>query len=94
MVGNYYGLQATCRDVGLLLTFHYDRNGLAGLVVAILVVDSLHVVASGIGGHAGQDHQSVVLGDGAAREESKISMSNGQQWASLTTRQLKAQSAI
>ena len=47
-----------------LLTVHSQGDGLAGLVLSVLVVDSLDVVASGVRGHRGQDDQRVVKGDG------------------------------
>lgn len=50
-----------------VLTLHGQRDGLTGFVLAVLVVDGLRVVASGIGRHRGQDDQGVVQGDGAEK---------------------------
>ena len=52
-------------------TFHREDNGLAGLVLSVLVVHSLGVVASSIRGHRGQDNQSVVQGDSSTHTHTR-----------------------
>ena len=51
-----------------LLTLHGQGDWLAGLVLAVLVVDRLDVVASGVRRHGGQDDERVLQGDGAVGE--------------------------
>lgn len=46
-----------------ILTLHRQDDGLAGFVLAVLVVDGLRVVTACIGRHGGQDDQRVVQGD-------------------------------
>lgn len=47
------------------LTFHGERDGLAGLIVSVLVVHGLHVVPPRVGCHRRQDDQGVVQRDGS-----------------------------
>lgn len=54
-----------------LLTFYWQGDGLAGLVLSILVVYSLHIVASGIGCHGRQDNQCVVQSNGTEQEKKR-----------------------
>lgn len=55
-----------------LLTLHCESDGLAGLVVSVLVINRLHVVAAGIGSYRRQDDQRVLQRDGS-EERQKIS---------------------
>lgn len=50
-----------------ILTLHRQYDGLAGFVLAVLVVDGLRVVTACIGRHGGQDDQRVVQGDSTTR---------------------------
>lgn len=43
-----------------ILTFYVENNWLTGLIFAILVIDSLGIVASCIRCHCGEDDQGVV----------------------------------
>lgn len=68
------GLPAACVHVSPRvwpLTLHRERDGLAGLVLAILIVDRLDVVAAGIRRHGGQDDQRVVKCDGTENKQKK-----------------------
>lgn len=47
------------------LTFYIQDDGLTGLVLSVLVVDSLGVVPARIRGHGGQDDKGVVQSDGS-----------------------------
>lgn len=47
------------------LTFYSQDNGLAGLVLSVLVVDGLSIIPACIRGHGGEDHKSVVQGYGS-----------------------------
>lgn len=47
-----------------LLTLYWQGDGLAGLVLSVLVIYRLDVVAPGIWCHSGQDDQRVVQSDG------------------------------
>lgn len=51
------------------LTGHGQGDGLARLVVPVLVIDRLHVVTPGVRGHRGQDDQGVLQRDGSAAGE-------------------------
>jgi len=48
------------------LTGHGQRDGLARLVVPVLVIHRLHVVTSRVGGHRGEDGEGVLQRDGSA----------------------------
>ena len=54
-----------------LLTLHRQGDWLAGLVLAVLVVDRLDVVAPGVGRHGGQDDQRVLQCDGAGERRTR-----------------------
>lgn len=47
-----------------LLTLNWQGDGLAGLVLSILVINRLDVVAAGVGCHRREDNQRVVQRDG------------------------------
>lgn len=51
------------------LTGHRQGDGLAGLVVPVLVIHSLHVVTPRVRGHRGQDDQGVLQRDGSGGQE-------------------------
>lgn len=51
-----------------ILTLHIENDRLAGLVLAILVVDSLGVVAASIWCHRGQNDQGVVQSESTERK--------------------------
>ncbi|TNN35853.1 hypothetical protein EYF80_053985 [Liparis tanakae] len=51
--------------VCVLLTLYGQGDGLAGLILSVLVVYRLDVVASGVGRHRRQNDQRVVQSDGA-----------------------------
>lgn len=54
-----------------LLTLYWQGDGLAGLVLSILVIYSLHIVASGIRCHSRQDNQRVVQSNGTEQEKKR-----------------------
>lgn len=54
-----------------LLTLYWQGDGLAGLVLSILVIYSLHIVASGIRCHGRQDNQCVVQSNGTEQEKKR-----------------------
>lgn len=54
---------------GRLLTLHGKSDGLAGLVIPVLVINSLYVVAACVGSHRGQDDEGVLQGDGSAKRK-------------------------
>lgn len=51
------------------LTLYWQGDGLAGLVLSVLVVHRLDVVAPGVRRHRGQDDQRVVERDGTEEGE-------------------------
>lgn len=59
------------------LTGHGQGDGLARLVVPVLVIDRLHVVTPGVRGHRGQDDQGVLQRDGSAAGEGGGSEAKG-----------------
>ena len=62
---------------GRLLTLHGKSDGLAGLVIPVLVINSLHVVAACVGSHRGQDDEGVLQGDGSEQRK-KICLTGAQ----------------
>lgn len=52
---------------GGLLTLHGESDGLAGLVIPILVIYRLHVVAARVGSHRRQDDEGVLQSDGSGK---------------------------
>lgn len=52
-----------------LLTLHGESDGLAGLVVSVLVINRLHVVAASIWSHRRQDDQGVLQRDGSEERQ-------------------------
>ena len=53
-----------------LLTLHGQGDGLAGLVLSVLVINCLHIIPSRVWGHRRQDNQCVVQSDGAEERAS------------------------
>lgn len=51
------------------LTFYIQEDGLAGLVLSVLVVDGLGVVPARIWGHGGEDDKGVVQSKGSKKFE-------------------------
>lgn len=62
---------------GRLLTLHGKSDGLAGLVIPVLVINSLHVVSACVGSHRGQDDEGVLQGDGSEQRK-KICLTGAQ----------------
>ncbi len=54
-----------CVDFYSELTFYIQDDGLAGLVLSVLVVDGLGIVPACVRGHSGQDDKSVVQSEGS-----------------------------
>lgn len=54
---------------GRLLTLHGESDRLAGLVIPVLVINSLHVVAACVGSHRRQDDEGVLQGDGSVQRK-------------------------
>lgn len=65
----YHG--ACFADIRCWLTLYWQGDGLACLVLSVLVIYSLDIVTSGIWGHSRQDNQCVVQCDGTTEGTKK-----------------------
>lgn len=77
-----------------LLTLHWQGDGLAGLVLPVLVINCLDVVAAGVRCHRWQDNQCVVQCDGAAGKRSRMTKWEKRQQKETIMRRRRSQGKV